>query len=201
MSALAEEPLAQSQFDFIIVGGGSAGCVLAARLSEDSHKRVLLLEAGPESDAHLADSPLADASRLVLEGYNWSYQAQLKGSLSPASDLVRHLSAAQQKDKYPPPFDYRVGKVLGGSSAVNGAVALRTFPRDFARWAEMGCPQWSWQHVLPWYRRLETDTDFPGDDLHGDQGPMVLRRPDADSLHPLDRAFSAACQKQGIPYT
>lgn len=201
MSALAEEPLAQSQFDFIIVGGGSAGCVLAARLSEDGHKRVLLLEAGPESDAHLADSPLADASRLVLEGYNWSYQAQLKGSLSPTSDVVRHLSTGQQKDKYPPPFDYRVGKVLGGSSAVNGAVALRTFPRDFARWADMGCPQWSWQHVLPWYRRLETDTDFPGDDLHGNQGPMVLRRPGADSLHPLDMAFSAACQKQGIPYT
>ncbi|KDM89831.1 GMC family oxidoreductase [Photobacterium galatheae] len=200
MSTPQQKALAQGQFDYIVVGGGAAGCVLAARLSEDSSKQVLLLEAGPASDTHLPDSPLNDASRLVLENYNWHYQAKLKGEHQPASEVIRQAAENPVQEKRPQYFDYRVGKVMGGSSAVNGAVALRTFPRDFTAWAEMGCTQWTWEKVLPWYCRLETDTDFPGCAQHGNTGPMVLRRPAPESLHPLDAAFSQACQDLGIPY-
>ncbi|WP_459779018.1 GMC family oxidoreductase [Photobacterium sp. R1] len=200
MSSEEQNALAQGRFDYIVVGGGAAGCVLAARLSEDNSKQVLLLEAGPASDTHLPDSPLNDASRLVLENYNWHYQARLKGEYTPASEVIRQVAENPVQETRPQYFDYRVGKVMGGSSAVNGAVALRTFPRDFAAWAEMGCTQWTWDKVLPWYCRSETDIDFPDCPQHGDAGPMVLRRPAAESLHPLDAAFSQACQDLGIPY-
>ncbi|WP_018691953.1 GMC family oxidoreductase [Algicola sagamiensis] len=187
-------------FDYIVVGAGSSGCVMAARLSEDTTKSVLLIEAGPASDVHDPKSPLRDASRLVLEGYNWDYQANLT-----REDRLTNLYNGPKVDQPNPTgrklFGYKVGKVVGGSSAVNGAVALRTFPSDFEKWASMGCPQWSWENVLPWFRHLETDVDFPEHPAHGQQGPMRLRRPSDEELHSLDAAFSQACQDEGIPYT
>ncbi|KMJ47037.1 glucose-methanol-choline oxidoreductase [Xenorhabdus khoisanae] len=192
-------------YDYIVVGGGSAGCVAASRLSENSMKSVLLIEAGHESDVHNPASPLRDASRLVLEGYNWDYEANVRNDdrftalIAPPAHIQDDTQQAR-KYKERKPFNYRVGKVLGGSSAVNGAIALRGFPSDFDKWAQMGCPNWSWEQVLPWFKHLENDTDRIGDDNHGSQGPMCLRRPPDGEIHPLDMAFARACEQFGVPY-
>ncbi|AOM41234.1 GMC family oxidoreductase [Xenorhabdus hominickii] len=193
------------RYDYIVVGGGSAGCVAASRLSQNGMKSILLIEAGPASDVHNPVSPLRDASRLVLEGYNWDYEANVRSEDSFA-DLI-HSPAHPQNNAQPSrkhkgrkPFNYRVGKVLGGSSAVNGAIALRGFPSDFDKWASMGCPKWSWEQVLPWFKHLESDVDRVNDDSHGSQGPMCLRRPPDGEIHPLDMAFAHACEQLGVPY-
>ncbi|MEQ1976245.1 GMC family oxidoreductase N-terminal domain-containing protein [Xenorhabdus sp. SGI240] len=193
-------------YDYIVVGGGSAGCVAASRLSENSTKAVLLIEAGHGSDVHNPASPLRDASRLVLEGYNWDYEANVRNDDDRFAALIASPAHRQdnpqqtRKHKERKPFNYRVGKVLGGSSAVNGAIALRGFPGDFDKWAKMGCPDWAWQQVLPWFKHLENDTDYIGDDNHGSQGPMCLRRPANSEIHPLDMAFAHACEQFGVPY-
>ncbi|CAM3844343.1 GMC family oxidoreductase [Xenorhabdus thuongxuanensis] len=193
-------------YDYIVVGGGSAGCVAASRLSENSTKSVLLIEAGHESDVHNPASPLRDASRLVLEGYNWDYEANVRNDDDRFAALIASPAHGQdnkqhsRKHKERKPFNYRVGKVLGGSSAVNGAIALRGFRSDFDKWAQMGCPNWSWEQVLPWFKHLENDTDYIGDDNHGSQGPMCLRRPANSEIHPLDMAFAHACEQFGVPY-
>ncbi|MDC9594383.1 GMC family oxidoreductase [Xenorhabdus sp. IM139775] len=192
-------------YDYIVVGGGSAGCVAASRLSENGMQSVLLIEAGHPSDVHDPASPLRDASRLVLEGYNWDYEANVRNDerftalIAPPAEGQDNQQLAR-KHKGRKPFNYRVGKVLGGSSAVNGAIALRGFPGDFDQWAQMGCPNWSWQQVLPWFKHLESDTDYPGDDNHGSQGPMCLRRPPPGEIHPLDMAFARACEQLDVPY-
>ncbi|PHM63190.1 GMC family oxidoreductase [Xenorhabdus ishibashii] len=192
-------------YDYIVVGGGSAGCVAASRLSENSTKSVLLIEAGHASDVHNPVSPLRDASRLVLEGYNWDYEANVRNddqfaALMASPAYGQNNKQQTRKHKERKPFNYRVGKVLGGSSAVNGAIALRGFPSDFDKWTQMGCPNWSWEQVLPWFKHLENDIDYIGNDNHGSQGPMCLRRPKNSEIHPLDMAFAHACEQFGVPY-
>ena len=201
MSHVIGNAVNEKKFDYIVVGGGSAGCVMATRLSEDGTKSVLLIEAGPSSDVEDPSSPLRDASRLVLEGYNWDYEARLQGEDRFTQMFRNQKTEIEVKTSARKPFAYRVGKVLGGSSAVNGAVALRGFPSDFDQWATMGCPNWSWGKVLPWFCHMETDVDLGELDTHGDNGPMRLRRPRSEELHPLDAAFSDACQACDIPYT
>jgi choline dehydrogenase len=152
-------------YDEIIVGAGSAGAVIAARLSQTPERQVLLLEAGPDYPS-VEETPedLRDPW-ISLVAHDWGFNA---------------TGTAGRE------FPYPRGKVTGGSSAVNNAAAMRGLPPDFDRWVELGNPEWSFGQVLPYYRKLEHDADRDGD-FHGRGGPIWIERP--KHLQPVSRAF------------
>ncbi len=165
------------ELDVVVVGAGSAGCVVAARLSEDPERKVLLLEAGPDHTAGGQwPEQLLDAAAMPAD-HDWGYRESVPpGSRRPVG-LLR-------------------GKVVGGSSAVNYCLALRSRPADHRAWAAQGLPDWSWEHVLPVYRQLEDDPD--GDPRwHGRSGPVPIRRGGAEELTDAQRSFLAACRSEG----
>ena len=165
------------EYDDIIVGGGSAGAVLGARLSEDPSRRILLLEAGPDY-ATLKSTPndLQDAWRMSLEAHDWGLSAEaVPGRAIP----------------------YPRGRVIGGSSAVNAAIALRGVPADYDEWAALGNDAWSWAKVLPSFRRLEDDPDG-AEELHGRRGPIAISRWRREELIPTQRAFLEVCRRLGF---
>ncbi|HMO45265.1 MAG TPA: GMC family oxidoreductase N-terminal domain-containing protein [Rubrivivax sp.] len=167
-------------YDYLIAGGGSAGCVLAARLSEDPAVSVCLVEAGGGSaDSVFIRAPLGFAASAPLGLFNWNYETVPQAGFNGRRGWQPR------------------GKVLGGSSAINAMVYTRGNPRDYDQWAALGNTGWGWADVLPLFRAAEHSECFGATDLHGSGGPLNvawLRSPS-----PLGEAFLQACEQQGLP--
>ena len=167
-------------YDFIIVGGGSAGCVLANRLSADPEASVLLIEAGPADTALKVSMPAASVHVMSDESINWHYYTEPQANLDERR-LLWHRA-----------------RLLGGCSSHNTMVFVRGHARDYDRWRQLGCKGWSYAEVLPYFRRLE-QRETGEDAYRGGEGPMRVRP--ADYPNPLNQAFLEAGVEAGFPYS
>ncbi|MCB5411362.1 GMC family oxidoreductase [Pseudogemmobacter faecipullorum] len=168
----------KEDFDFIIIGGGSAGAVLAARLSEDPAAKVLLLEAGG-SDRHPYYHLPAGFAKMTKGIGSWGWQTVPQ----------RHMNNLQLR--------FTQARVIGGGSSINAQIYTRGNALDYDEWAQLGCKGWSYDEVLPWFRRAE-DNDTFEDHWHGKGGPLGVSRPRAPL--PVCKAWFAACAGLGIPF-
>ena len=166
--------------DFIIVGGGSAGCVLAARLSENGRHKVLLIEAGPSDRRVDIDVPIGYAHSFRDPKVNWMFDS------APVPALGNRI------------VYYPRGKVLGGSGSINAMVYARGQPEDFDDWEKAGNSGWGWRDVLPHYRRME-EHDFGESELHGGSGPLHVTQMGRDT-HPICESFFKAAQELGFKH-
>ncbi|MFO0713430.1 MAG: GMC family oxidoreductase N-terminal domain-containing protein [Sandaracinus sp.] len=179
----------RAAYDTVIVGAGSAGCVIAARMTESSAHDVLLVEAGPDHGPSARPPDLADGTRNSYRAHDWGHA---------------HRASEAATFRVPMPR----GRVVGGSSAVNTCIALRGVPADYDEWAARGLPSWSWARVRPAFLRLERDLDAieslaRGDGRfdareHGLEGPLPIRRAAEHELTPWQRGFRDACVARGF---
>ncbi len=168
----------QGSFDYIVVGAGSAGCVLANRLTASGQHRVLLLEAGGEDRNVWIHVPIGYAKLFTDARHNWLYNSEPEPELNGRQIIQPR------------------GKVLGGSSSINGLLYIRGQAEDFDHWRQLGNAGWSFDDVLPFFKRAE-DQERGADDLHGAGGPLAVR--DVSEGHPLCEAFIEACEQAGLP--
>src|SRR5262245_49389020 len=165
-----------AEFDYIVAGAGSAGCVLASRLSESGRHSVLLVEPGNPADNVNLKIPLMVAKILNDERYTWQYQTV------PQS----HLNNKPQR--------WVRGRVVGGSGSINGNLFVRGDPREYDGWRDAGCAGWGYSDLMPYFKRLE---DYPEGDqaVRGTSGPIHCTN--LDRFDPLSDAFIAACREAG----
>src|SRR6056297_2743299 len=165
------------EFDYVVIGAGSAGCAVAGRLGEAGHS-VLLLEAGGKDRNPFIHIPLGYSMLYANPSVNWCYESASEPHLNN-----RRL------------FQPR-GKVLGGTGAINGMIYMRGQPQDFDGWEEAGCTGWGWDGVLPYFKSCE-DQERGANDYHGAGGPVAVS--DIRTEHALGEAFHAASEALGVP--
>ncbi len=175
MARTAEE----QTFDYVVAGAGTAGCVLANRLTEDSSNSVCLIEAGGRDSHPFIHVPALVGAALTLTKYSWGLDT---------------VPQADMKDRRIP---IPRGRVLGGSSSVNGMVYFRGHPRDYDDWARAGNVGWSWAEVLPYFIRSENNEKYPGSPYHGHSGPMRIS--DIQNPNPLNYVFAEAMNSLQFP--
>src|ERR1700755_1758695 len=169
--------MTEAQYDFIITGAGSAGCVLAARLSESGRYKVLLLEAGGPDTNWWIHVPMGYAKTFAHPVLNWRFESE------PEKEL-------NGRTMYQPR-----GKVLGGTSSINGMVYMRGTATDYDGWRQRGCEGWDWENVLPFFKKAENQ-ERGADDFHGVGGPLNVSNP---VRCPLGDAMVQAAVEAGIP--
>lgn len=177
----AANALQDAAFDYVIVGGGSAGCVLAGRLSEDPDVRVCLIEAGPPDRHPLIHIPLGVTWLIKHPRLNWCYWSAPQTHVDGRKIFLPR------------------GRVLGGSSAINGTIYIRGHRSDYDDWAAWGNPGWSYAEVLPYFRRSENNEHFNASPYHGVGGPMTVA--DCESYNPLTDIMLEAADQLQLPRT
>jgi choline dehydrogenase len=166
------------QFDFIVIGAGTAGCVVAARLCEDPSVRVVLVEAGGSHDHWIVSTPAAVGAVIAHQQLNWGLST------------VPQVALSERRIPLPR------GRLVGGSGSMNGMVYHRGHPRDYEDWAAQGLPDWSWARVLPYFTRSERNLDYAASSYHGHAGPMAvsfIRRPNR-----MTQSYIAAVRSLGF---
>src|SRR5487761_47639 len=174
-------PRSMREYDYIIIGAGSAGCVLANRLTASARHRVLLLEAGGSDFSPWVRVPVGYARTFTDPRFNWMYRTEPEPALESRTAV------------------WPRGKVLGGSSSINAMVFVRGQHADYEDWRDAGNPGWGWQDVLPYFRKLE-DHAWGASEYHGAGGPVHVHDP-AATVHPLCGKFLGACAAAGIALT
>jgi predicted dehydrogenase (TIGR03970 family) len=179
------QPMTLQRYDVVIVGAGSAGSVLAARLSEDASRSVCLVEAGPDFvevaqlPEHIRGFNFSERPYAARRQPEYEWQFIGRGTASALEILVPR------------------GRLVGGSSSINGVVFLRALRSDLDGWAAAGNPDWSYDQCLPYYRRVERDTNFGDDAWHGNAGPIPVSRAARENWLPPSKAFYDACIELG----
>jgi choline dehydrogenase-like flavoprotein len=166
------------EFDYVVIGGGSSGCVVASRLSEDRNISVALIEAGDRGDSWVVNTPAAGVFMVPTRLHNWAFETEPQPGLNG-------------RRGYQPR-----GRALGGSSAINAMVYVRGHRADYDHWAALGCTGWSYEDVLPYFKQSECNEDF-GDPWHGRQGPLNVAGSRTDN--PVHAVFLRAAREAQFP--
>lgn len=175
----------RKKFDVIVVGGGTAGCIVAARLSEDSERTVLLLEAGHDYPTNgSVPAGVLDARYVPMRGHAPEFDPDHDWGLNANGHGGAKIAVPQ-------------AKLIGGGSAINGMIALRGATADYREWSALGNTEWDWEHVLPAFKALEDDT-APDPTIHGRGGAVPISRSDEHEYGPLQKAFVDSARAVGI---